>query len=175
MKRIFVLMSLASLTCACALQAQAPAGLAAEVKQSYNGVKNNILKTADKMPAEDFGFKPTPDVRSFAEVLNHISDSQMRTCAAVAGDQKTPNAAGKTSKADVMAALNDSFSECDKAYDSVTDANATEMIKMGSRQRSRLGALYGNISHDNEQYGIMTVHLRLKGLVPPASDRSMGR
>ncbi|MBV9611198.1 MAG: DinB family protein, partial [Acidobacteriaceae bacterium] len=155
--------------------AQPPAGLAGEVKQAYNSVKNNILKSAEKMPEDAYGFKPTADIRSFAEALDHVADSQLRTCAAVAGDQKTPNAAGKTAKADVIAALNDSFAECDKAYDSLTDANASETIKTPRGQRTRLGSLVANTTHDNEQYGIMTVYMRLKGVVPPSSERPMGK
>lgn len=178
MNRLSFFILLGTFAFACGLYAQAPSGsggVVAEVKQSYNTVKNNIQKSAEKMTEADYAAKPTPEVRSFAEVLDHIADSQTRACSAVVGDQKTPSAAGKTSKADVMAALNDSFAECDKAFDSVTDANASEMVKIGPRQRTRLGILIATVSHDNEQYGIMTVHLRLKGIVPPASERPAGR
>ena len=176
MNRSSFVLSLAAFGFACGLYAQMPSGgggVNAEVKQAYHSVKNNIQKSAEKMTEADYAFKPTPEVRSFAEVLDHIADSQTRACSAVAGDQKTPSAAGKTSKADVIAALNDSFAECDKAFDSVTDANAGEMVKMGRGQRTRLGVLIGTVIHDNEQYGIMTVHMRLKGMVPPSSERSM--
>ncbi len=153
------------------VQAQTPAtGMAGEVKQAYNTIKHNLVRSAEKMPEENYGFKPMPDMRSFAEVMDHVSDSQMRACSGLLGDGKTPNAAGKTSKADVTAALNDAFAECDKAYDALTDANASEMIKAGRAQRTRMGALVGNYSHDNEQYGILTVYLRLKGVLPPSSE-----
>lgn len=175
MNRSSLWIFIAAFTCGCAIQAQAPPGIAAEAKQAYNAVKSNILKSAEKMPDEDYAFKPTPDIRSFAEVLDHVADSQMRTCAAVAGDQKTASASGKTSKADVIAALNEAFAECDKAYDSLTDANAAEMIKTGRGQISRLGALARNTTHDSEQYGIMAVYMRLKGIVPPSSERPAGR
>ena len=68
-----------------------------------------------------------------------------------------------------MAALNEAFAECDKAYESLTDANASEVIKTPRGQRTRLGALIGNTTHDSEQYGIMSVYMRLKGIVPPSS------
>lgn len=174
MNRYFVL-SLAALACASALQAQTSPTFANDVKQAYNSVKNNILKSAEKVPEDSYGFKPTADIRSFAEVLDHVADAQMRTCSAVAGDQKSANAAGKTSKAEIIAALNDAFAECDKAYDSLTDANASEVIKTGRGQRSRLGALAGNVAHDSEQYGIMSVYMRLKGIIPPSSERPSGR
>jgi DinB superfamily len=175
MKRYVVIMTVAGLGCAVAGWAQAPASMSAELTQAYTAVKNNIMKTAEKMPEADYSFKPTPDIRAFAEVLDHVADSQMRTCAAINGDQKTAGAAGKMSKADVTAALNDAFAECDKAYGSLSDANAGETIKTPRGQRSKLGALAGNLAHDSEQYGILAMYLRLKGIVPPSSDRSGGR
>ena len=78
----------------------------------------------------------------------------------------------KTAKADLVAALKASFDECDKAYDSLTDANASEMIKGPRGSRTKLGMLEGNITHDNEEYGYLAVYMRLKGQVPPSSDRA---
>jgi hypothetical protein len=104
-----------------------------------------------------------------AEVLNHVVEAEMRTCSTVNGAMKAGKGDGKT-KADVTAALADAFAECDKAYDSLTEANASEMFKIGKGQRSRLSLLTGNISHDNEQYGILSVYMRLKGIIPPSSD-----
>jgi len=164
---------LAGLVVIGALQAQTGTpGIAAEAKQAYNAVKNNLMKSAEKVPDAAYGFKPTPDIRSFAEVFAHVAESQMRTCSAVLGESKTVDAAGKTTKADITAALQEAFSECDKAYDSLTDANALEAIKTPRGQRSRIGALNGNTAHDSEQYGILSVYMRLKGIIPPSSDRS---
>ena len=174
MKRL-LLSGFATLVYACAAQAQTSSAVASELKQAYTSVKNNILKSAEKMPDDAYGFKPTPDIRSFAEVLDHVADAQMHTCSAITGDQKTANAAGKTNKAEIVAALNEAFAECDKAYDSLTDANGSETIKTPRGQRSRLGALAGNIAHDGEQYGIMSVYMRLKGVIPPSSERPTRR
>ena len=138
----------------------------------YQGVKNNLLKSAEKMPDGDYSFKPTPDIRSFAEVLGHVITAQSRSCAAaMGGDAKPVDASGKTSKADVTAALQDSFSICDKAFAALTDANASESIKTPRGQSSRLGLLVGTLAHDSEQYGLIAMYLRMKGLVPPSSDR----
>ena len=169
MKRSFMIMLAAALA-AVALQAQAPAGLAAEVKLAYNGIKNNLTKAADKMPEDAYGFKATPEVRNFGAEVAHVADAQIGTCSRINGQPKTLGAASKTSKADLVAALKESFAECDKAYDTLTDANAGEMIQAGRGQRSRLGTLVGNTTHDNEMYGAMAVYLRLKGIVPPSSE-----
>ena len=147
-----------------ALQAQT-----AEVKQSYNGIKNNLLKMAEKMPDENYAFKATPDIRSFGQLVGHVADSQMGTCSAVNGEPKKLGASSKTSKADLEAALKTAFDECDKAFDSLTDSTASQTIKMGQREATKLGALARVVIHDNEEYGYMAVYLRLKGIVPPSS------
>ena len=71
-----------------------------------------------------------------------------------------------------MAALKASFDACDAAWDSITDANAFEMIQAGrGGQRSRLAVLIGTtIVHNSEEYGYLAVYMRLKDVVPPSSE-----
>lgn len=155
------------LGCVSAMQSQTNPSISADVKRAYQNVKNNLLGMAEKMPEENYSFKPTPEIRSFAEVLGHIAMAQSRTCAAIAGsDQSSSVNAAATAKADVTSALQKAFSICDKAYDSLTDANASETIKTPRGQSTRLGALIGNTTHDTEQFGILTVYMRLKGIAP---------
>ena len=150
---------------------QSASSLSTEVKGAYTNIKNNLLKAAEKMPEENYSFQATPDVRPFGQLVAHVADSQMRGCAAVKGEKVSPDAASKTSKADLVAALKASFDYCDGAYDSLTDANATQMVATFRGQRTKLAALYGNVSHDNEMYGTMAVYMRLKGIVPPSSEK----
>jgi hypothetical protein len=154
---------------ACALQAQTDP-LSTEAKQAYNGIKNNLIKMAEKMPDENYSFKASPDIRTFGALVGHIADAQMGTCSAVNGQPKQGGASSKTAKADLVNALKASFEECDTAYASLTDATATQMIKTRRGERSKLGTLVGNTIHDNEEYGYMSVYLRLKGVVPPSSE-----
>ena len=141
-----------------------------EMKQFYTIRKLDLLRAADRMPADGYGFKPTPDIRTFAELLGHIIDTQMGFCSAVNGQPKNLKAGAMTTKADLMAALKTSFDECDKGFDSMTDASAKEMLKAGNGQRSKLGTLLYATLHDNEEYGYLAMYLRLKGLVPPSTD-----
>lgn len=161
---------LAAAMAAAAARAQTGNPLIGETKQAYTAIKNNLQKMAEKMPEENYSFKATPDVRTFGQLVAHVADAQMRTCAAVKGEQKQANAGSKTSKADLVAALLESSAECDAAFESLTDANAMEVIAAGRGKRSRLGALIGTVIHDNEEYGYMAVYLRLKGIVPPSSE-----
>ena len=158
----------ASLAGAASVQAQTTNPLIAETKGAYTSVKGYLTRAAAAMPEEDYSFKPTPDIRTFGALLGHIADHQMTYCSTSRGAKKPADAASKTAKADLVAALAASFAECDAAWDSVTDANATEM--MG--QRSRLGTLILDVVHSNEEYGYMALYFRLMGIVPPSSDRS---
>jgi hypothetical protein len=148
-------------------------GPAGEVQRSYAAVKANILKSAEKMPATEFGFKPTPDVRTFARVVNHISEAQLRSCGIANGTKETAKVPAETAdKAAIVEALKASFAECDKAYGSASDATLMDPLAVSpTAKRSRIGLLWGNVSHDNEQYATLALYMRLKGLAPPSSEK----
>ena len=154
------------------LSAQKADPFSAEIKQMYDHVKNNLTNMVRKMPEEDYNFKPTAETRSFAQIVAHVADAQARTCSAVNGAPKSLNAASKSTKADLVAALNESFSLCDQAFGSLNDANALETFTLPQGQHhSKAGLLMmAVVSHSNEEYGYMTVYLRLKGIVPPSSE-----
>jgi hypothetical protein len=144
------------------------ASLISEVKQTYTGVKNNLLKAADKMPEADYSFKPTDGQQTFGQRLMHVAN-QIRTCGNVAGQQKTIDNT-KTSKADVVAALKESFDTCDAAWEAMNEKTAIETIAGRGGQRTKLGTLIGNTNHDSEMYGYISVYMRLKNVVPPSSE-----
>jgi hypothetical protein len=156
--------------------AQTSNPLSAEVKWMYGTIKNNLLRLAEKMPAESYGFRPTPEVETFGRRIAHIADANMNICTGLSGQRKPLGAASKTSKAELVAALKESFAYCDGVFDSLTDATAREMVssRLGGPfppepTRSRLATLYNLVRHSNEMYGYMAVYLRLKGIVPPTS------
>jgi DinB family protein len=151
-------------------------GLATSLQRGYANFKRNFTAAADKMAEADYTFKPgsTPEARTFAQVIDHIAQSQFGQCSGMKG---VPNPMqGKNleqelkTKADVTKALADSFALCDDLFSQVTDANATEMIKQGPNEVTRAAALYGVLVHGNEMYGTAAVYLRSKNLVPPSTE-----
>jgi hypothetical protein len=105
-------------------------------------------------------------------VVNHITEAQFRSCGVANGVTEIAKPPADTAdKAVIVDALTASFAECDKAYGSLTDANLTEMFSLGQAKRSRVGLMWGNVSHDNEQYATLALYMRLKGLVPPSSEK----
>jgi len=159
----------AAIACGCAF-AQNDNLVRTDVEASYTRIKNNILKAADKVSEADYAFKATPEVRPFGQLLGHVADSNLRTCSTINGAAKTGDASPKTAKADIVAALKDSFAECDKAFDALTDPGGPQTITVVRAQISKQGALWRMVSHDNEMYGTMSVYMRLKGLVPPSTE-----
>lgn len=179
MKTVRTLLACSALFATAALAfAQAappPSGPAAEVQRNYANVKKNILASAEKMPADAYGFKPEPDIRTYARVVEHVTEAQFHTCGAFNGTpmDTLPKVPAETApKEEVVAALKASFAECDKAFAGLTDANALEMVPVGpAGKRSRIGLLWGTASHDNEQYATLALYLRLKGITPPSSEK----
>lgn len=141
----------------------------AEVRADYQAIRDNLLKAAEKMPETGYSFKPVPEIRDFGQLIAHVADAQTGICAAAKGDAKRGDAASKTSKADLVAALKASSASCDAIYGSITDSEANATIKSPRGDMSKLGVLIFNLAHDNEMYGTIAVYLRLKGIVPPST------
>ncbi|MCM3877454.1 MAG: DinB family protein [Thermoanaerobaculia bacterium] len=146
--------------------------LSAHNKMIYGGVKAILLRSAEKMPEENYGFKPTDTVRSFGQVVGHVADAQYIFCSIVRGETNPALKIEqtKTSKADLVAALKDAFAYCDKAYDSMTDASAVQMVNLHGGDTPKMGALATNNVHTIEHYGNLITYLRMKNIVPPTSE-----
>src|ERR1039458_4169545 len=139
MKRSTLLTLAFALASAAALQAQNP--VLAEQKAAYTANKTNLIKAAEKMPEEAYSFKPTPEMQSFGERIAHIA-GQMGTCSGLMGERKPSPAAGKTSKADIVAALKASFDACDAAWNAMNDDMAMETIAgRGGQTRTKIKTL----------------------------------
>lgn len=146
------------------------------IRQAYEQIKGNLTKAADKMPEDGYGFKPAPEEMSFGGWVAHVAAAQTGMCSRAAGTPKTSSAKADMSKADLQAALKESFDTCDAAYSALTDANSNDSVPGFRGNTTRLAALAGNVTHDNECYGSMAVYLRLKGIVPPSTEsRGRGR
>jgi uncharacterized damage-inducible protein DinB len=158
--------------------APAPAAPANPITVSERGfygfVSNAVIGAAQKMPEENYAFKPTPDIRSFGQLVGHVADANYMFCSKASGDDNPSKASiekTKTSKADLVAALKDAVAYCNKAFDGMTDAKGSEMVPMFSYHLAKLTVLSLNTAHTDEHYGNMVTYLRLKGIVPPTSEQ----
>lgn len=141
-------------------------------KIAYTRIKTILVSSAEKMPEENYNFKPTDAVRSYGQIVGHVADAQYNFCSMALGD-KNPGSKieqTKTTKADLVAALKESVAYCDKAYDSMTDASGSETVKLFGMDMPKFGVLNINNMHDMEHYGNLVTYMRLKNIVPPTSE-----
>src|ERR1035438_3013090 len=131
-----------------------------------------LARGADKMPEEEYAFKPDPAVRSFGQILGHVADANYTFCSGALGEAAPASEIEKTktTKAELKVALHDAFTYCSRAYDALTDANANDLVKAFGQERNKLGVLWFNASHNLEHYGNLVVYMRTKGIVPPSSE-----
>lgn len=172
-------MTVFMLVAALSIQAPAkpdPSTLSGSINVTYSGLKGNILKSAAKMPPDQFAFRPTPDVRPFGQVLAHIADGNYLLCSAALGEAN-PNGSAmnalerqELARDALIAKLDESFAYCDRAYAALTDGNAVEVVPFLNSKRPRVAVLWFHVSHAYEHYGNLVTYLRLKGIVPPSSE-----
>ena len=151
--------------------------LATVVKNMHATIRRNLAEAAESMPAADYAFKPTPEVRTFGEVIAHVAFANFLFCAQAKGEQPPPRDswAKATDKAVLAKALRDSLDYCDAVYAATTDASFNQLVKVpgpgGAREAGRGAVLVFNTTHNNEHYGNVVVYMRLKGHVPPSTAR----
>jgi uncharacterized damage-inducible protein DinB len=172
MNRLIPIVATALLCAPSLARAQAPANaMQTSVKAVFDILKGNLSKTAEKVPEDVYSFKPTPEVRSFAQLIGHVADAQFSMCAAAAGEKPAQSGIEKsaTTKADLSKALADSIAYCDKVIASMDDTKGMEVTKFFTGPSTRFGVLAFNTAHSYEHYGNLVTYMRLKGIVPPSS------
>jgi hypothetical protein len=158
--------------------------LSADVMKDWKAQKETMMRIADAMPEDKFGYKSTPPQRSWGEQILHVAGGNIFLMKFLNG--KTPAPAVNASdmvvfglkastKAEYLKALGDSFDYGEALLKEFSDAGLTETVKgppwMGASTRVRM--IYDVIAHCQDIYGQMAVYLRLNGIVPPASRRGV--
>jgi uncharacterized damage-inducible protein DinB len=140
-------------------------------KRIYGLLSGVVIAAAEKVPEESYAFKPTPEVRSFGQLIGHIANSQYFFCALAAGEPKPPSDVEKTktSKADLIAGLKEAVAYCSTKYADMTDTKGAETVKFMNMDMARLTLLAANFAHVYEHYGNMVTYMRIRGIVPPTS------
>ncbi|MDP9169946.1 MAG: DinB family protein [Acidobacteriota bacterium] len=182
----FIFATLLPFAAALAQQAPTPADFATSIKNQYNSNKGFILASAEKMPDEAYGWRPAgleAELRTFGQILAHIANENNQTCSRLNG-QATPkpldDAKGTFTKPEATKFLKDAFALCDPLYNALTNQSMAEIVKLPgrnntTREQPRGTSMVANLSHSNEQYGMIMVYFGMKGLVPPSHARGGGR
>ncbi len=132
------------------------------ITATFTGVHTNLLQMAEDFPAEKYGFKPKPEMRSFGEVIVHVFSGT--TYAAKAGKDDAAqwtelDPKKYADKAAIVAAFKQAIADADATL------NATPASRFASSPEPWLSV----IEHSAEHYGLLVAYYRLNGIVPPAS------
>lgn len=126
----------------------------------------------DAATEETFGFKPTPEMRSFGEQMLHLSEANYGIASAASGTP-SPFKFGDLekgtlkTKAEISKAVLDSYDFAIAAAKGMTDEKMATSIKMFNMEMSAETALAKAFEHQTHHRGQTTVYLRLRGLKPP--------
>jgi len=173
-----VAMPLAAQTTGAGPAQQLSPSLAGSTSAMHATIRQNLAEAADAMPAEKYSFQPTPQVRTFAQLVGHVINANRTFCAQAAGEKPS---AGRNYeevgvKAALVTALNEALAACDRAYAETTDANFGQAVTVGPAatptNTTRGAVLIFNTAHNNEHYGNLVVYMRLNGHVPPSTART---
>ena len=128
------------------------------------------------MPADKYGFKPTPAQMSFGKVVAHlIAEGNYELCSAASG-QKAPEV-GKFDESDpkdkLVAGLKDSFKFCETAFAQLQDAQLADSTPFfGGRKVTRALAVLVTVGDWADHYSQMAIYLRLNGHLPPTAKKA---
>jgi hypothetical protein len=174
MKHVFVLCVGVLLAAGSTAKAQTANPMSEYLKGQWTNVRDLLTKMADAMPDDAYRFKPTPEMQDFGQRMAHVLTFNMRGCSAAKGEQKAVTVSAAPTKAEIQAALKEVNAQCDGVFTSLTDADAMTMIAAGrGGQRPKFAILEGTVlEHSQEVYGYLCPYLRLKGVVPPSSNRN---
>jgi uncharacterized damage-inducible protein DinB len=153
--------------------------LAGVARTMHVTIRRNIVEAAEAVPAAEYSFRPTSQVRTFAQVIGHVINANWFFCSQAKRERppNTVNHEALTEKTALVKALQDAMSYCDQAYEATTDENFNQPVQMqagvgmGPASTVRGAILMFNTTHDNEHYGNIVVYMRLKGHTPPSTAR----
>jgi uncharacterized damage-inducible protein DinB len=131
-----------------------------------------MVAAAEAMPADKYGFKPTPEQGSFGHLAAHIAESNFLFCSKIGGSAAPEQA--KLSESDgkdkLVAAIKSSFEFCSASLAKADDSNLGEnIILFANRSFTRAASLLMLAGSWTDHYSEQAMYLRLNGVLPPTA------
>jgi uncharacterized damage-inducible protein DinB len=152
-----------------------PKDMAEALQRAHAGAFRNLVEAAEKMPEADYTFVGAKDIRTFGGFIGHVINASYASCARAKGEpnpNKEDFEKAPPPKAKLVEAIKAAQAYCDAVYNAQTATSINEMVAQGQAQVPRGQILLGNIAHNNNEYGQIVLLLRLKGIVPPSTERA---
>jgi uncharacterized damage-inducible protein DinB len=159
-----------------AQQEQSP--VASALRTLTQRFQQNLVGAAEEMPADKYGYKPTPEQMSFGQLVLHVAGSNDYLCSTISGEK--PPGSEKlqptASKERLVTRLRSSFAYCSTALAKLNDTRLGERVPFfGGREVTRAAAILALAEDWGDHYGAAAVYLRLNGVLPPTARRGEGK
>ena len=155
----------------------ATASAADDLLGAWNREAKKLVDMAEDFPEDKYNYKPTPEVRSFAEQLLHVAEANQHFAQLARGQAAGPESHSEAnkSKAEIVTLLKKSFEEGATAIQKAGEAGLGQPIKLPTRTITGYGLWTAGIINAAEHYGNLVVYYRLNGLVPPTTRAAQER
>ena len=156
-----------------AVQAAKPVVTISQLTTEWQRAKEYTKEYLDAMPEDGMGYKPTPEIRSFAEQMLHLTNANYNFAATATGKinpfqgKKMEEMADLKTKTALTKAVMDSYDFMLDAIKGLNDTQLAEMVKMGPREMTRELVLAKAFEHQTHHRGQCTIYIRMKGIKPP--------
>lgn len=150
--------------------------LTASLRKVFDDYSKNLVATAQIMPEDKYGFKPTPENMTFGKTIGHIADVNNAVCSKLFTPPATPFAKSSDtdSKEKLVAGLKASMDYCGEQFSKMNDGNLAEMVPFfGGKQVTRMYAALAVLTDFADHYAGLSIHLRMNGLLPPTAQKKM--
>jgi uncharacterized damage-inducible protein DinB len=162
----------------CFAQQASPNKLTATARMTadWTRARDYTKEYLDAMPEDGLNFKPTPEIRSFAEQMLHLANANFNFISAAVGipspyDKKNLEKMSEYSanKAALTKAVLESYDFALSAISKLDENKLNESFKLFGRfELTRAAAFDKAFEHQTHQRGQTTIYLRLKGVKPPS-------
>lgn len=147
-----------------------PAATRDGLVSQLESVSGYILTAAEQVSEDDYGYRPTPDVRTFGELVDHVADAHFAYCTAIGGGERPSAAeAEATTKSQIVRRFGASREYCLDVYRSVDGDALAQAIDVFGSENTRVWTMIQNATHDNLHYGNVVTYMRSLEMVPPSS------
>ncbi|MFP5204796.1 MAG: DinB family protein [Acidobacteriota bacterium] len=159
---------------ACALAQAASNPVAASAREIFQRQSGYMIAAAEQMPAEKYGYHPTPDQWTYAKIVSHVIQANFHVCGMLSGDGpgNGPAVADTAAKDRLIPILKQSFATCQKALDGLQDSSLGKTITyFGGARKPRARALLELTDDLEDHYSQMASYLRMNGMLPPSAKK----
>ena len=166
-----ITLALSVLPCLAAAQ---DASVSQAFRDQATSASKNLQAAAEVMPADKYGYKPTPAQMSFGDIVAHLVEGNDYLCGSIGG-MKAPartKVTGASSKAELTAELKETFAFCDQAFAKLDDTKLNEQLPFfGGKTKSRASVMFVTVGDWADHYSQSANYLRLNGLLPPTAKK----